>query len=96
LDLWLRGTGAGYALGSNYHNYRWYHRAFNWLALRLPANWDLEWIPPDDPTVLELHPPRLEGGRGRWTTVRIGDRISWKNGKMWVTRCEHLRRDAES
>jgi hypothetical protein len=76
VEAWCKGTGIGFVIGSPYHNYRWWHRAFNRLALYLNLSW--EWEPPEDPTVLELHPPdprEDSDGRWYWTTVRPGDVI---------------------
>jgi hypothetical protein len=67
----------GYVVGSNYHNYKWYHKLWNRLTWRI-GPFKLEWTPPDDPTVLEIYPTPYredEYYEWHWTTARVGDFI---------------------
>lgn len=91
LEEFALQSAFGFTVGSNYYQYRWYHRLVNkilkeaWMTglTRLRT-----WVPKDDPKVLEIYPDNPEDtfSFGIWTTARPGDMI-FEDG--------YVRRDSE-
>lgn len=83
-------TQFGFVVGSDYYNWRWYHKLYQKIQVaaiftykgnvRSPLP---EWYPPEDATVLEIYPYRpIEDDDldedytpWHWTTARVGDKI---------------------
>ena len=73
MEEFVMGSSFGYIIGSPFHNYRWWHRAFDFVFNKLPARIlptyvfmripSPEWIPPEDMSVLEIF-PEPPGGYG--------------------------------
>lgn len=89
METFATENGFGFVVGSTLHNERWWHRAWNWLWVQLPLGLRWEWVPPEDPTVLEIYLPSIldyDDEGPYWTTVRLGDALGNRGQvyRSWV------------